>query len=126
MKKVVFIPAAILLVILIAFATTGAYRVPTFEASYVDDTDRPANVATVEYEVDGLKCRGMAGTFSEQIKDVPGVLSFVSYARTRSAIVEYDPALTNPDEIREAFEASIVIEGETYDDVFRMVSRKDL
>jgi len=125
MKKVVFIPGAIVLFILLAFATTGAYRVPTFEASYGEDAARPANIATVEFEVDGLKCRGMAGSFSEQIKKVPGVVSFVAYARTHSAIVEYDPTQTNPEAIREAFEQPIEHEGETYE-LFKMVSRKDL
>jgi len=66
----------------------------------------------------------MAGTFSEQIKVVPGVVSFIAYARTHTAIIEYDPTLTDPDAIREAFEAPMVVEGTTYNDVFEMVSQK--
>ena len=121
MKKAVIIPLAIALVILLAFATTNAYRVPTVDVSFVEDDERPASVATVEFVVSGLKCRGTAGTFARQIQDIPGVVSFVAYSRTHTAIVEYDPALTNPDAIREAFERPILHEGKTYE-VFKMVS----
>ncbi len=121
MRKVLFIPIAIALVILLAFATTNAYRVPTADISFVEGDERPSSVATVEFEVSGLKCRGTARTFARQIQDVPGVVSFVAYARTHSAIVEYDPALTDPDAIREAFEEPILHEGKFYE-VFEMVS----
>ena len=121
MKKAVIIPLAIALVILLAFATMNAYRVPTADVSFIEGDERPATVVTVEFEVSGLKCRGTARTFARQIEDVPGVVSFVAYARTHSAIVEYDPALTDPDAIREAFEKPIAHEGKTYE-VFKMVS----
>ena len=121
MRKVLFIPMAIALVILLAFVTTNAYRVPTADISFVEGDERPVTVVTVEYEVSGLKCRGTARTFARQIQDVPGVVSFVAYARTHSAIVEYDPALTDPDAIREAFEEPILHEGKFYE-VFEMVS----
>ena len=121
MKKAVIIPLAVALVILLAFATMNAYRVPTADVSFVEDEDRPATVATVEYEVSGLKCRGTAGTFARQIQDLPGAVSFVAYTRTHTAIVEYDPALTDPDAIREAFEKPILHEGRSYE-VFKMVS----
>jgi len=122
MRKVLFIPAAIALIILLAFATTNAYRVPTADVSFVEKSERPATVATVEFEVSGLKCRGTAGSFEEQIKGVPGVISFVAYARTHTALIEYDPAQTNPDAIRAAFEKPILYEGQTYE-IFKMVSQ---
>jgi hypothetical protein len=121
MKKVAIIPIAILLLILLAFATTNAYRVPTADFSFVEE--RPARVETVVFEVAGLKCRGMATLFAEQIGALPGVLSFTAYSRTNSAVVEYDPTLTHPDAIREAFEAPIEHEGETYE-AFKWVSQE--
>jgi copper chaperone CopZ len=123
-KKAVFIPVAIALVILLAYATTNAYRVPTVEIEFVKASERPAEVATVEFEVSGLKCRGTSNAFAEQIKDVPGVISFVSYARTHTAIVEYDPTVTDPGAIRDAFERPIFHEGRSYE-VFKMMSRLD-
>jgi len=124
MKKSAIIPLAILLVILLAFATTNAYRVPTADITFVEEDDRPATVSTVEFEVSGLKCRGTANTFARQIQEVPGVVSFVAYSRTHTALVEYDPDLTNPDAIREAFERPIEHEGKTYE-VFKMVSQSE-
>ncbi len=123
MKKALIIPLAVALVILLAFATMNAYRVPSADVSFVEEEDRPATVATVEYEVSGLKCRGMARTFARQIQDLPGAVSFIAYTRTHTAIVEYDPAVTDPDAIREAFERPIVHEGKS-DEVFKMVSVK--
>jgi hypothetical protein len=125
MRKVFFIPLAIAAVIVLAFATTDAYRVPTAEIEFVRSAERPARVATVEFEVAGLKCRGTSNSFAQQIRDVPGVISFVSYARTHTAIVEYNPTLTNPDAIRAAFEKPMIYEGKAYD-VFKMVSQREL
>jgi len=122
MKKTAAIPLAIVLLILLAFATTNAYRVPTADISFVEEGDRPAIVSTVNFEVSGLKCRGTARTFERQIKDIPGVISFVAYSRTHTALVEYDATLTNPEAIRAAFEKPIEHEGKTYD-VFKMVSQ---
>ena len=124
MKKTALIPIAIALLLLLAFATTNAYRVPTADVTFVEDGERPATTATVEFEVSGLKCRGTAMTFARQIQDVPGVVSFVAYARTHTALVEYDPTRTDPDALRAAFEKPIVHEGTEYA-VFKMLSRRD-
>jgi copper chaperone CopZ len=123
MRKVFVIPLAIAVVLVLAFATTNAYRVPTADVSFIESADRPAHVQTVEFEVSGLKCRGTSMAFAQQIKDVPGVVSFVSYARTHTALVEYDPLLTDPETIREAFERPMVFEGESYE-VFKCLSQK--
>ncbi|MFH1690286.1 MAG: heavy-metal-associated domain-containing protein [Candidatus Eisenbacteria bacterium] len=121
MKKSAIIPLAIALVVLLAFATTNAYRVPTADVTFVEEGDRPATVSTVEFEVSGLKCRGTAMAFSQQIQAVPGVVSFVAYSRTHTALIEYDPTQTDPDALREAFEKPILHEGRSYE-VFKMVS----
>lgn len=121
MKRVIVIPIAIVALLVLAFATTSAYRVPTAELSFVEE--RPDDVSAVEYEVNGLKCRGTANLFARQIGDVPGVVSFTAYARTHTALVEYDPAVTNPDEIREAAVEPIEHEGEIYE-VFEVVGER--
>jgi hypothetical protein len=121
MKKVAIIPVAILLLILLAFATTNAYRVPTADISFVEE--RPQTVAKVVFEVSGLKCRGTSNLFAQQIGDIPGIVSLTVYARTHTAIVEYDPSLTGPEQIRSEFEAPIFQEGERYE-VFSCVSQE--
>lgn len=111
--RAVVIPVAIAALIALAFATSGAYRVPTLEHAFMDE--RPAVVKTVEFEVAGLKCRGTARFFAAKIADVPGVVAMTAYARTGTAIVEYDPALTSPEQIRARYELPDVIEGEEYE-----------
>jgi len=120
-KKASIIPVAVVALTALAFATVNAYRVPTVEHSFVDA--RPATVATVEYTVEGLKCRGTSLGFARQIAGVPGIVSLTTYARTRTGVVEYDPTLTDPEAIREAFERPIVQDGKSYD-VFRMLSAR--
>jgi hypothetical protein len=121
MKKVIIIPVAVLLLILAAYVTSGAYRVPTFEMQFVDK--RPAVVKTVEYEVAGLKCRGTSMGFGRMIGSTPGVVSLTTYARTHTAIVEYDPELITPDEITRLFESPIVHQGQEYR-IFEELGRK--
>ena len=121
MSKAIIIPLTIVLVTVLAFATTNAYRVPTADVAFMEPDDRPEVVSMVEFEVSGLKCRGTASTFARQIQDIPGIISFVAYSRTHTALIEYDPELTDPDAIREAFERPIEHEGRTYE-VFKMVS----
>ena len=122
MKRAAIIPLAVALVVLLAFATMNAYRVPTVDILFVEEGSRPAAVSTVEFEVSGLKCRGQSLTFAKQIEEVPGVVSFVAYTRTRTAIIEYDPALTDPGAIRESFEKPVLHEGKVYE-IFKMVSQ---
>jgi len=69
----------------------------------------------VEFTVDGVRCRGTSGFFAKKIGAVPGVVAVTTYARTNTAIVQYDPTLTNPDAIRLVYEAPDTIEGEEYE-----------
>jgi copper chaperone CopZ len=124
-RKAALIPVAIALVIALAYATTNAYRVPTVDIAFVEGGERPATVATVEFEVEGLKCRGTSRALAQQIQSVPGIVSLVTYARTHTALIEYDPTLTDPDAIREAFEKPILHEGHEYE-VFKAVSQREL
>jgi len=121
MKRAIAIPIAIAALLVLAFATTNAYRVPTLEHSFTER--RPSAVRTVEFEVDGLKCRGTSNLFARQIGDVPGVVSITTYARTHTALVEYDPAATSPDEIRRAAVEPIEHEGQIYE-VFEVVRER--
>ena len=103
MNKVIIIPVAVILLILVAFATTDAYRVPTLEVTFVEE--RPATVETIEYEVAGLTCLGQSIGFADLIGSTPGVVSLTTYTRRTTAIVEYDPQLITPDEIQALLES---------------------
>jgi len=121
MNRVIIIPVAVILLILVAFATTDAYRVPTLEVTFVEE--RPATVETIEYEVAGLTCRGKSTGFANMIGDTPGVISVTTYVRRNTAIVEYDPELITPDEIQTLFERPFVHEGKEYN-LFEQLGRK--
>jgi copper chaperone CopZ len=121
MKRAIIIPVAIAALLGLAFTTTNAYRVATVEISFVKT--RPAVVRTVEYTVNGLKCRGTSNLFARQIADVPGVVSLTTYARTHTALVAYDPAVTDPAVIRRAAVEPIVQDGKTYE-VFEVVGER--
>ncbi|MFH1502121.1 MAG: heavy-metal-associated domain-containing protein [Candidatus Eisenbacteria bacterium] len=113
MKKVVFIPLAIVVLTLVAFATSNAYRVPTVDLTFVEV--RPGNVETVSLTVNGMKCRGMSMTCAGQIEDIPGIVSLTTYVRTHTAIIEYDPTLTDVETIKAQICEPIVHEGKAYD-----------
>ena len=125
MKKVIIIPVAIAVLTVVAFATVNTYRVPTLDFPFLTDEDRPETVAAVEYVVEGLRCRGTSMGFARMIAQTPGVVGVTTYARTHSAIVEYDPSLTDPDVIREAFTARVERDGETHQ-FFRSISQREL
>jgi len=108
MNKVIIIPVAVLLLILVAFATTDAYRVPTLEVTFVDE--RPPAVETIEYKVPGLTCRGQSMGFADMIGSIPGIVSLTTYTRRTMAIVEYDPQLITRDEVRALLESPFVHE----------------
>ncbi len=108
MNKVVIIPVAVLLLILVAFATTDAYRVPTLEVSFVDE--RPATVETIEHKVAGLTCRRQSLGFAEMIGSIPGIVSLTTYTRRTMAIVEYDPQLITRDQVQALLESPFVHE----------------
>ncbi len=121
MNRVIIIPVAVVLLILVAFATTDAYRVPTLEVQFVEQ--RPETVETIEYEVAGLTCRGKSMGFANMIGSTPGVISVTTYTRKNTAIIEYDPELITPDEIQRLFESPFVYEEQEYN-LFEELGRK--
>lgn len=112
MKKALVIPVAIAALILVAFATTNAYRVPTVQITFAEE--RPATVERAELTVDGLTCRGKSMLCARQISGVSGLVSLTTYVRTNTAVVEYDPAVTNLETIKEALCAPIVQGGQSF------------
>lgn len=117
MKKVWLIPAAIVALTLIAFATVDAYRVPTAEISFVEE--RPGEVEVATLTIEGVKCRGTSSLCAQQISDIPGVVSMTTYTRTRTVIIEYDPTRTDLDTIKSAICRPVEYDGRHYE-VFRI------
>jgi hypothetical protein len=120
--KVVWIPVLIAALILVAFATTNAYRVPTLVHRFAEPS---GDIATVRFVVEGVRCRGTSAGFANMIEDVPGVLSVTTFARTNEALIEYDPGLTSPDEIEAAFSRTVERDGVLYQ-FFSAARREEL
>jgi hypothetical protein len=121
MRKAVWIPIAIAAMIIVAYATTNLYRVPTLEVVFAKE--RPARVATAVLTVSGLKCRGTSALCAQQIQEIPGLVAMTTYARTHTAVIEYDPTMTNVAALRDAICRPVVSGGKSYD-VFRVVGEK--
>ncbi len=78
--------------------TTGTV---TSEAAHVAPTTQPA-AAKAAFRVSGMTCAGCEVTIKLALEKTPGVRgSEVSYDRGE-AVVEYDPAVTTPEKLREA------------------------
>ncbi len=122
MKRVLVIPAAIVVLILVAFATTNAYRVPTVQISFVEE--RPSTIERAELTVDGLTCRGKSMLCASQIGDVAGLVSLTTYVRTHTAVVEYDPSVTDIEAIKRALCEPVVHDGQDYQ-VFSIEGERD-
>jgi hypothetical protein len=122
-RKAIIIPVLIGALIAVAFATTSAYRVPTYAQAFT--ANRPASVKTVEFVVTGVRCRGTSAYFASKISEVPGVLSVTTYARTNSALVDYDPLFVTPEVVQAAYEVPDTIEGRVYQ-LFTTRSRREL
>ena len=113
MKKALIIPAVILGLVIVAFATTNIYKVPTIDLKFV--AERPDNVEVAQLTVQGVKCRGTSMMCAQQLEDVPGVVGMTTYTRTHTAIVEYDPTVTDVETIREAICRPIEQGGQLYE-----------
>lgn len=117
MKKITLIPVAIVVLTLVAFATANVYRVPTVDLTLMEQ--RPANVATATLTVEGVKCRGTSTLCARQIEDIPGIVSLMTYARTHTVIIEYDPTATDIETIKAAICEPVESRGQLYD-VFKI------
>ena len=122
MRNVVWIPVLIAALILLAFVTTNAYRVPTLEHRF---GTAEGETAVVRFVVDGVRCRGTSAGFANMISEVPGLVSLTTYARTNEAIIVYEPALTSPDDIEAAFSRTVERDGVLYQ-FFSVAEREPL
>lgn len=106
-------PQAVLVVILLAVATSAvvasyAFPLPSFIAENKPD-QTPTVVKSLDLRIEGVRCRGTAQLltyflFRDDLSEVPGYLKVEAwpqpgYARVR---ITYDPKQTDPDAIKEA------------------------
>jgi len=114
------IPALIVVFIVIGILIQPLFYFPTTEVAFGAQGD-----STVEFVVDGLRCRGTAGFFTNLFNGVDGIESITTYATTNSAIFIYDSKKIDPDRIAMLFQKEFRMEDGSFHQFFSEVSRKE-
>jgi hypothetical protein len=103
------VPKVAVPVLVVAFAGAGLFSsrflaVPTLTRTFVQSAPALSSARTSVFLVDGLKCRDTAEKALSHLEGVAGVLGAAAYASRNEARVTFDPSVTDPRAIREAFE----------------------
>ena len=114
------IPALIVIFIVGGILIQPLFYFPTTEVAFAAQGD-----STVEFVVDGLKCRGTAGFFTNLFSDVDGIESITTYATTNSAIFIYDSKKIDADRIAMLFQREFKLQDGSFHKFFSEVSRKE-
>jgi hypothetical protein len=113
----------LLLPVLVVFAIFGGYLLRAAFTNPSTSVEFQGNaVKTLDCIVDGIRCQGTAGFFTSLYEKEPGIASIVTYASEFRAVIEYDPAITSPERIREVMEAPIPMRDGTSQQVFDCIS----
>lgn len=95
-------PVAIVVIVAAGIYISDLYEIPTVNKKW--GTTEQMNNAK-EYVHTGLKnikCFGSASSFVSHMQEVEGVLGVAAFVKSRSVKILYDPAITNPDKIKQA------------------------
>ena len=114
------IPALIVIFIVGGILIQPLFYFPTTEVALGAQGD-----STVEFVVDGLKCRGTAGFFTNLFDGVEGIESITTYATTNSAIFVYDSKKISPDRISMMFQKEFRMEDGSFHKFFTEISRTE-
>ena len=114
------IPILVLVLLAGGYLIQPLFFFPTNEIAFGATGD-----STVEFTVDGLKCRGTGGFFTAMFEETPGIESITTYAASHKAIFVYDSKLINPDRIKVLFEREYRMEDGTFESVFKEVDRSE-
>jgi hypothetical protein len=113
----------LLLPVMVVFAIFGGFLLRAAFTSPTTSVEFQGNaVETLDCTVDGIRCQGTAGFFTNLYKMEPGIASIVTYASEHRAVIKYDPAITSPKRIREVMEAPIPLRDGTSRQVFDCIS----
>ena len=114
------IPLLVLLFVVGGYAFQTVFFFPTTDIAFSAVGD-----STVEFTVDGLRCRGTAAFFTSQFEDTPGIQSITTYAANHKAVFVYDSRLITPDRIKSIFETEFRMQDGTFQSVFREIERTE-
>jgi|GEM_PF-557766 len=83
-----------------------AFTNPTTNIEFSAEANK-GKVATLEATVAGVKCKGTAGFFTRLYENEIGIISITTYAAEHKAVIEFDPELTSPEQIKAVMEQEI-------------------
>jgi len=112
------IPILVLILVAGSYLLQPLFFFPTNEIAFGATGD-----STVEFIVDGLKCRGTGGFFTGMFEDTPGIESITTYAVENKAVFVYDSKLIDPDRIQVIFEREFRMQDDTFESIFKEVDR---
>ena len=104
--KVWLVPAVIILMTIAGIQGSRYLSLPTLAFTYIEE--HGGKTATVDLIVHGVRCYGTANLLRQHMAKLPGIVSLVAYASRHRVVIEYDPTLTSPDQIKRAIEAPIM------------------
>jgi hypothetical protein len=116
----VLIPILVLVFVAGGYALQTMFFFPTTEVSFDWKGDK-----SVEFVVEGVRCRGTAAYFTEMFARTPGIAKITTYAASHTALFEYDSQQINPDRIKSMFEKEIRMADGSFRSVFTEISRKE-
>lgn len=114
------IPLTVLLFIVGGYVLQTVFFFPTTNAVFSATGD-----STVEFTVEGLKCRGTAAFFTDMFKSTPGIESITTYAADHRAVFVYDSRQITPDRIKVLFEREFKMQDGSFSSVFREIQRAE-
>jgi len=115
----IIIPILVLLFMVGGYVFQSVFFFPTTEVAFSAQGD-----STVEFVIDGIKCRGTASFFTEMFQDTPGIESITTYAADHRAIFVYNSAEINPHRIKVIFEKEFRLQDGTFEAFFHEVERR--
>ena len=93
------------LVITVVLFAVGVHFGRNSEIPTINETwgDAPEQLETTLVEgLRSVKCYGSSMAFKAKLEKIPGIYGVKTYVNHHRAAISYDPAVTNPDKIREA------------------------
>jgi hypothetical protein len=96
------LPILVLTALFGGFFLRTAFTQPTTSVAFTGNGGK-----TLTCIVDGVKCKGTAGFFTNLYNGTAGIVNIETYATEHRVIFKYNPAIITPDSIRRIMETPI-------------------
>ncbi len=102
-KRIKWLPAlALAVLIALGYGLGKTVEIPTIDESWGTDEQLRRAEVYVESGVDRVTCFGSSRAFSNQMRQVDGILGVAAYVGTQTVRIQYDPRAINESGIRKA------------------------